>query len=418
MESFDNTHVPLKTAQWLTAVQLTHYFAGRCCSNSDAIKVTMMKSRDVLGDKVQICRYKSGRTELCLHADAVAEFARLSNLTLKSDVLAKDAEWLSASQVAKALVNGPLILPKIAEKLGELKTTMPDVIQLRQPPHGPAILCLHASALTDFANGIGVLVKGNVPPKTPEWLNATELKRYFINYDKVISRIISTGLKQLQNQMPDKIQWRQSINLRSVLCLHIGALDEFARLLNLQTINSIAHKDDQWKNASDILPLCVGDTGMVLRTLAQHMSKMATEMPEFVQLRKGRKGTEALCVHVSKLDELINRTGISRRGEIPPKTDQWLVAADLGKYYIGCVKRMLRELRRLQPQMPDKIQLRRGGAGAAYLCLHISALDEFARLAGFRRRQPEPQVQAIESAQDRFEEIKQIQDSIKSTRQH
>ena len=88
---------------------------------------------------------------------------------------------------------------------------------------------LQRDALDEFADLSGLNIKRELPKKTDEWLNARELTQYFAH----TRELISEKLVALAKKMPGKIEKVQS-GPKTPLCLHIDALDEFARLSGLK----------------------------------------------------------------------------------------------------------------------------------------------------------------------------------------
>lgn len=83
----------------------------------------------------------------------------------------------------------------------------------------------------------------------------------------------------------------------------------------------------------------------------------------------------------------LNRIDTERAKEekIPEKTDEWLTANELTLYFPYNYKVILEKLEKLADTMKGKIEKRQYGTHTP-LCLHIDALDEFARSSGLKRR--------------------------------
>ena len=109
-------------------------------------------------------------------------------------------------------------------------------------------------------------------------------------------------------------------------------------------------------------------------------------MPGMIEER--RAGSVAcLCLHRDALDEFAQLSDLERKRELPKKTDEWLTATELEEYFIGGQAKISNELKKLvsEKKMLGKIEERQSGSHFP-LCLHIDALDEFARLSGLKRR--------------------------------
>ena len=111
-------------------------------------------------------------------------------------------------------------------------------------------------------------------------------------------------------------------------------------------------------------------------------------MPGKIEKRQSGSRT-SLCLHISALDEFARRSKLEKR--VPQKTSEWLSAKELTQYFLHAAETISKKLADLagdatwQKEMPGKIEKRQSGPNTP-LCLHISALDEFARLSGLKRR--------------------------------
>lgn len=329
----------------------------------------------------------------------------------------KTCEWLSATQIARRTVNGIAMMPVIMQKLQELQHSMPDYIMFRQLTHGAAVLSLHVDVLPLFIEQAGLQLRSDVPHKTPDWLNVTELTKYYVGRFNPITPVLTAGLTKLQSQMPDKIALRQSVNKRVVLCLHVSALGEFGQRMNLELKDSVPEKTPQWLCVNDLVGCFVGDMQALYPLVGKKLKDLQHSRPDIVQVRKSRAGRSILCLHTDGFDMFANMVGCVRRDQVCKKTPDWLSVTDISKYYKGSQWPILLSMKGLQSQMPDKIQSMRSSTGNCVLCLHISALDEFARINCLRPRTPNTAPADVQSAQDGLEEIKQMQDSMKISRQ-
>ncbi len=212
--------VPQKTSEWLTAQELTQYFPHKY----KVIEKKLVELADTMKGKIEKRQF-GVRIPLCLHRDALDEFAHLSGLERRSEIQKKTSEWLTAKELTQYF---PYSYKVILEKLEKLADTMKGKIGKRQSgPWTP--LCLHRDALDEFADLSGLKRRRDLPKKTDEWLTAEELMQYFPYKHKVILE----KLEKLADTMKGKIEERQS-GARTTLCLHRDALDEFARLSGLK----------------------------------------------------------------------------------------------------------------------------------------------------------------------------------------
>ena len=356
--------IPEKTDEWLTAQELTQYFPYKY----KVILEKLEKLADTMKGKIEK-RQSGTRTPLCLHRDALDEFARLSELEKR--VPQKTDEWLTAKELEEYFVGGET---KISNALKELLAAkkMPGKIEKRQSgSYTP--LCLHRDALDEFAR-LSELEK-RVPQKTSEWLTAQELTQYFPHKYKVIEK----KLVELADTMKGKIEKRQ-FGVRIPLCLHRDALDEFAHLSGLERRSEIQKKTSEWLTAKELTQYFPYSYKVILEKL----EKLADTMKGKIGKRQSGPWTP-LCLHRDALDEFADLSGLKRRRDLPKKTDEWLTAEELMQYFPYKHKVILEKLEKLADTMKGKIEERLSGARTP-LCLHRDALDEFARLSGLKRR--------------------------------
>ncbi|MBR3782035.1 MAG: DEAD/DEAH box helicase family protein [Alphaproteobacteria bacterium] len=371
--------VPKKTSEWLSAKELTQYFPY-------AAETISKKLDDLAGDATwqkempgKIEKRQSGsRIPLCLHIDALDEFARRSEFVPK-----KTSEWLTAKELRQYFPYAP---EKISDKLVALagdatwQKEMPGKIEKRRSgPNNP--LCLHISALDEFARQSEL--EKRVPQKTSEWLTAEELTQYFPYARDTISKKLDdlAGDATWQKEMPGKIEKRQS-GPRTPLCLHISALDEFARRSEF-----VPKKTNEWLTATELtqyFPYARDTISEKLDDLAGDAT-WQKEMPGKIEKRRSGSNNP-LCLHISALDEFARRSELA-----PKKTSEWLTAKELTQYFPHTAETISKKLVDLagdatwQKKMPGKIEKRQSGVHTVP-CLHIDALGEFARSSGFKRR--------------------------------
>ncbi len=290
-------------------------------------------------------------------------------------ILEKTDEWLATADLRSYVMGRSY---KLSDSLKNLQFVMPDKIQLRKPKGNAAVLCLHISAIDEFTKRAGLIRRNIIPEKTDEWLATTDLQSYIMGG---CCKLLD-GLKSLQSVMPDNIQLCKSNAGAAALCLHISAIDEFVKRAGLTRYNAIPEKTSEWLATQNLKSYIVGCNNKV----SDKLKELQAVMPENIQLRQPKGKAATLCLHISAIDEFTKRAGVTRRNTIPEKTSEWLTAMDLNSYIVGRYAKVSDKLKELQVVMPGKIQLCKPNTGAAALCLHISAIDEFTKRAGLTRR--------------------------------
>ena len=219
-----------------------------------------------------------------------------------------------------------------------------------------------------------------IPKKTDEWLTANELTQFFsYAHEKISDKLVA-----LAKKMPGKIEKRRS-GPHTPLCLHISALDEFARRSEF-----VPKKTSEWLAATELRQYFQHAAETISEKLGD-LAEDATwqkEMPGTIEKRKSGSRTP-LCLLISALDEFARRSKLEKR--VPKKTSEWLTATELTQYFQHAAETISEKLGDLagdatwQKEMPGKIEKRQYGTHTP-LCLHIDALDEFARSSGLKRR--------------------------------
>ena len=313
--------IPEKTDEWLAAWDLMGVFTGGQNKNISE-KLEELKSDNRFKDKIQLRKAKNGKITLCLHIDALDEFARATRLTkITGTAPEKTDEWLSAQELVGKFVGKR---SKIFAKFKEIKSDkrFSDKIQLRKPKKGPAIFCLHIDALDEFARATRLTSIGSTPEKTEEWLGVRDLKDKFVGGHDRLSLVIAEKLEELKSdkRFQDKIQLRKPKNgpVNSCLCLHIDALDEFARATGLTKITGTApEKTEEWLHAWDLMDIFTGGHNKISEKLKE--LKSDNRFKDKIQLRKAKSGRITLCLHIDALDEFARLSGLKRRGEVTPE---------------------------------------------------------------------------------------------------
>ena len=305
-----------KTSEWLTASDLMSRFIGDPKKNRTIILAKMNELIYQMHGKIQLKSPKTGIATLCLHTDALDEFAALAGLIIKKDFAPKTPEWLTTSELTNSYFSGKhsTIFPKISAALKELQNQIPDQIQYRKiPATGNAILCAHISALPIISKHTELIRTDNVPTKTNEWLNATELtSKYISGSASKNQQLIAEKLQELKDVMPHAIQMRRPYRYPPILCLNINALDEFVNLAQLRKKTHALPKTPEWLSPCEIMQTRYkGGQTTVLAKIAQAFNILQERMPDKIQPRKPRMSSVTTCIHISALDELDKITNLS-----------------------------------------------------------------------------------------------------------
>ena len=312
--------IPEKTDEWLTASELLDKIVGSI--NKISEKLNELKSDKRFQDKIQFRKPKTGKAVLCIRIDVLDEFAIAANLTKIGTIPEKTEEWLGAFDLMGVFTGGQN--KNISEKLEELKSDnrFKDKIQLRKAKSGRITLCLHIDALDEFARTTGLTkITGTAPEKTDEWLSAQELVGKFVGKrTKIFAKF-----KEIKSdkRFSDKIQLRKPKKGPAILCLHIDALDEFARATGLTSIGSTPEKTEEWLGARDLRDKFVGGHDRLNLVIAEKLEELKSDkrFQDKIQLRKPKNGpvNSCLCLHIDALDEFAQLSGLKRRGEVTPE---------------------------------------------------------------------------------------------------
>ena len=360
--------IPEKTDEWLNVQELTQYFPY----NYKVILEKLEKLADTMKGKIE--KRRSGtNTPLCLHKDALDEFAHLSGFEKR--LPQKTDEWLSAKDLMEYFVGGDTKILRELKKLVAAKK-MPGKIEKRQSG-GNTPLCLHRDALDEFAHLSGLERRSEIQEKTSEWLTAQELTQYFPYNYKVIEKKLVT----LADTMKGKIEKKLSAS-RTSFCLRFDSLDEFTRLSGLKRRRDLPKKTDEWLTAEELIQYFPYAAAVISKKLLELADKMQGKIEE----RQSGRNTP-LCLLRDALDEFANLSGLKRRREIPKKTNKWLTAEELMQFFTNTHKEISKKLLELADTMKGKIEERQSGARTP-LCLHRDALDEFAELSGLEKKLP------------------------------
>ena len=360
--------IPEKTDEWLNVQELTQYFPY----NYKVIGKKLVELADTMKGKIEK-RLSGPHTTLCLHRDALDEFARLSGL--KKRLPQKTDEWLSAKDLMEYFVGGGTKILRELKKLVAAKKMLGKIEKRQSGGNTP--LCLHRDALDEFAHLSGLERRSEIQEKTSEWLTAQELTRYFpYNY-----KVIEKKLVELADTMKGKIEKKLSAS-RTSFCLRFDSLDEFTRLSGLKRRRDLPKKTDEWLTAEELIQYFPYAAAVISKRLLE----LADKMPGKIEERQSGRNTP-LCLHRDALDEFADLSGLKRRRELPKKTNKWLTAEELMQFFTNTHKEISKKLLELADTMKGKIEERQSGTRTP-LCLYRDALDEFAELSGLEKKPP------------------------------
>ena len=222
-----------------------------------------------------------------------------------------------------------------------------------------------------------------VGPKTDMWQTATDLAldTTFPIGDKGIG-IISIKMAELQSEMPEFIQPRKPKSGPATLCLHRDGREMF---IEKAGIVAVLPKTKEWQSVTDLYD----DTTFPItnrKLIAEKLTELQSEMPEFIQTRKPTKGPATLCLHKNGRDRFLKLVNYDY---VPSKTNEWQAASELlldktfpistGQLYTQISTLM----DKLQSENPEYIQRRRSQNGTVRLCLRRDARDWFLKKLGY-----------------------------------
>ena len=375
-----------KTEEWLSASDIVEYVRGRKDKTRPVIAEHLKTLHAKMPDKIQY-KMAGGNKVLCLHITAVDEFIEKSGLIGRNSIPEKTPDWLTASELCDYFVgHTERTHPIIVAKLEELKDKMPDKIQKRIAGTRTS-LCLHISAIDEFANQINLERKVISSEKTSDWLSATEL-RYFIEGNPNKMRgIITSKLIELQNEMPNEIQYKSLANGNKTLCLHVKAIDSFIEKAGFAKRLDTADKGE-WLGPSDLGHYFSGKKHKLIKIIAKKLAELHDIMPDKIQLKKSANGKISYRLHISAIDEFAKLAELKRRNpeKYEKKTDDWLAPIELMNYFYGTTNEISDKLYALRHKLQGKIEYRISANGKTSLCLHNSAIDEFAQLSKMQKR--------------------------------
>jgi hypothetical protein len=240
-----------------------------------------------------------GHAVICLHLEYLKEFCERTGLKLKTELLYKQENLLSVSELAGKYIIGSNI--KIRTALKMLQDEMPHAIKEIQ--NGSMItLALDIEYLDEFCEKAGLQRKQILPRHSDNFLHAKELagKHIVGNYLK-----IRTAMETLQNEMPYAIKGMEL----GGLYLDITYLDEFCERSGMRRKQVIRQKTKNDLSAAELAgKYIVGQYTKIQSALEQLQSEMPYAIEEM------QSGTRTpLCLHIEFLDEFCERAGLKRK---------------------------------------------------------------------------------------------------------
>lgn len=151
--------------------------------------------------------YNQGMADSVITTHMVSD----KNLPIATD------EWIAVYELTKYF---EAAIPTIHACVQRLRFEMPDVIQKRLSGHTkvPAWF-VRKDAIDLLAKKSGLYRRGQVPPKTPEWMNVQEIAAEIGGHEALVRTI----LKQFQKDMPDVVRDVKTKTVH-VLAVHKSAL--------------------------------------------------------------------------------------------------------------------------------------------------------------------------------------------------
>ena len=400
-ERLENEFVDKKTSEWQSAIDLRKDETFPM-GNKENIDNLLKKFQSKMPKFIQPKLSSNGQTSLCLHRDGRELFLEKAGIIKYPP---KTSEWQSVEDLRTDKSFPMWNTQIITMTLTRFQNEMPGFIQKRKSVKGglPG-LCLHRDGRDLF---LRKAIIEEYPPKTAEWQSATDLKK-----DKTFpmgdNQTIAMKLAQFQSEMPEFIQKRKPTDGTPSLCLHRDGRELF---LEKNHISKYPLKTVEWQSALDLELDKTFPIGSK-KTIIGKLKELQPEMPEFIQMRKPKKGAFCLCLHRDGRKIFLQKLGVT---EYPPKTAEWQSANDLGKdstFSINSINLIDKKLKELQSEMPDFIQKRKPNGGATGLCLHRNGREEFLRRVQESKTKSVRKVTKVISAGD---EMAQTTKTIKST---
>ena len=242
---------------------------------------------------------------LCLRATKIEDFIKYvsaptqeqqNKTTDQPTKKTPQTKWLTAQDLSKAK-SFPLTDEKVINKILILaQALMPNDIQFQKNKRGEISLCLRSTAKATLAN---MTELPPLPPKTSQWLSTTELRQ--LPNIQLNPQTIRSKLEMAQRLMPDDIRFFQT-HSNTALCLCATKVNEFLKITNTE---NIPPKTSEWLSNVDLTKepdLHIKSS----QTIAQLLTDLHTDMPEYIQLRKPKTGIASLCIHKDAKNKFIS----------------------------------------------------------------------------------------------------------------
>ena len=386
-----------KTEDWLTPAELRS--GGHVNADWPTTKYALKRCRAQMPEYIQpkIC---GKRVELCLMNTkaAMEKFYAKSGLGPVIVVEKKD-NWLSSYDLTKYIgASAPTIRKKL-EKYAEAK---PDNVKCIKLNHQYRIqLRDDESVIKDFRVFCDTNQSKRVdaPDKqTYDWLSAIQL----IKQNLVTGTYyhLYKALEQYQSEMPDYIQWGKNKHGHPALYLRSDAIDMFiAKISSNQTVaetntdtnilseqsTDVAENDGyDWLSAGDLTQrkLVVGSYPFIHNVLQKYQS----EMPEYIQWRKGNSRRAALCLRGDAVDIFNAKIQSDKQKTKEEINKDWFTPKDLvdQKLVNGSLSYVYKALKEYRDETSEYVQIKRKYANKPALCLHRDGIEMFSKKIKFK----------------------------------
>ncbi len=378
-ERIADEFIPEKTDEWLSVIDLVNdkeFPSGSYHNIADALIKNQLDPE--FKGFIQEMKTRGGQIVKCIHVSKKQRFAEKAGFKYYPP---KTDEWLSAKELAKD-DNFPSGYPtKINTALVDLEhdPEFEGFILDMKTGGGMVCKCIHISKKQRFAERAGFKA---YPPKTDEWLSATDLAKDE-NFPSNTFVKINTALTELEHD-PEFEGFIQEMKTSGKICkcIHISKKQRFAERAGFKTYPI---KTPEWLAAIDL----ARDQDFP-RNSPNIINAALNELeydPEFKGfIQDMRSGSQVVkCLHVSKKQLFAEKAGFK---VYPWKTAEWLSAVDLAKdkdfprNTPNIINAALNELE-YDPELKGFIQDMRTGSQVVK-CLHVSKKQLFAERAGFR----------------------------------
>lgn len=325
-------NIPKKTDKWLSVTDLKGKFIipGKDFGYFITEKLEELQYDENYNLNIQLCQPEYGKAVLCLDIDDLDKFAQATGLTRLDSILQKTDEWLNVQELEKIFIGkGTEFKAYVTKKLEELKSDERFVgkIQVCHLKNGKDNICLHNSALSDFAEVAQLKMRGLTVANADVWLKPSDLLQDHFVDTKENRKLVREKLEELYTdpRFVGKIQQFYSANGRNYYCLHKSAVNEFSEVTGLKQKQNLniehSQKNEKWLNVTEIMAHFVGAGATLRKTIKEGLEKLKNDANwhSKVQYCKMPNGNTVLCLHRDALDEFARLSGLKRRGEVTPE---------------------------------------------------------------------------------------------------